>query len=53
MQEAPEPFVDDNYKERLFESFFSSLPESFQGEGIRSQIRAVYDFAYKAHYGVR
>lgn len=53
MPEAPEPFVDDNYKEQLFESFFSSLPESFQGEGIRSQIRSVYDFAYKAHYGVR
>ncbi|MCQ2973268.1 MAG: HD domain-containing protein [Bacteroidales bacterium] len=45
--------VVDEYKEELFKNFFAQLPENFKTAEIHSQIRAVYDFAYKAHYGVR
>ena len=43
----------EEYKNDLFENFYSSLPIGFQSEEIRSQLRSVYDFAYAAHYGVR
>jgi len=42
----------DTYKEELFENFYSKLPDSFKPTEIYTQIRAAYDFAYKAHYGV-
>ncbi|MCQ2250863.1 MAG: HD domain-containing protein [Bacteroidales bacterium] len=42
----------DSYREELFDSFFKALPENFKPCDIASQVRAAYDFAYSAHYGV-
>ncbi|MBO4244853.1 MAG: bifunctional (p)ppGpp synthetase/guanosine-3',5'-bis(diphosphate) 3'-pyrophosphohydrolase [Bacteroidales bacterium] len=53
MEEKNDVMVVDEYKEKLFQEFISSLPRGFQSEEILNQLRAVYDFAYKAHYGVR
>lgn len=53
MEEKNDVIVVDEYKEKLFQEFISSLPEGFQSEEIRVHLRSVYDFAYKAHYGVR
>ncbi len=44
--------VEDQYREELFQEFFSALPESFHPCDIRNQVRQAYDFAYGAHYGV-
>lgn len=43
----------DKYKEELFDSFYVALPDYFKTTEIHNQVRSAYDFAYKAHYGVR
>lgn len=44
--------VPPEYREELFESFYSQLPDSFHPTEIYTQVRHAYDFAYDAHYGV-
>lgn len=51
MAENPTEAVD-TYKEELFEKFYSKLPDSYKPTEIYTQVRAAYDFAYDAHYGV-
>ncbi len=47
-----QPPVVDPYREELYSSFFDALPDSFKPCDIAAQVRAAYDFAYSAHYGV-